>query len=226
VLSYKGAQFQSVTFSPDGARIAASSYTARAAFVWDLRERSKPPRRFYSDGMEDASWVAFSPDGNRLAEADSDRKVRVWNLNTNENPLVLYGHQAWVYSVTFSPDGNLLASASEDHTVRVWDLRQTHQPPIVIPGNHGAIHSVAFSPDGNLLAFANADGTVGLWPLWDNAADYLCTVVWRNLSWDEWQSYIGKDLPYERTCKNLPDGEGVPSEQNANDASSSRQVRR
>ena len=34
----------------------------------------------------------------------------------------------------------------------------------------------------------------------------------RNLSWQEWQTYVGKDIPYEKTIPSLPLGEGVPHE--------------
>jgi len=214
---------ESVAFSPDGMRLAAAS-AAKAALVWDLREPIKPALRLPSAGTETAFSIAFSPDGNLIALGDNDSTVHVWNLDTREG-LLLYGHEHVVWSVAFSPDGSLLASGSDDETVRIWDPRQPHQSPIVISVDHGRVESVAFSPYRNLLALANGDKTVGLWPLWDKAADYLCTVVWRNLSWDEWQSYLGKDIPYERTCPKLPDGEGVPSRQRAKAAASSRQAR-
>jgi hypothetical protein len=67
---------------------------------------------------------------------------------------------------------------------------------------------VAFSPDGEHLAAAGVG--IVVWPLWKAAADYLCTRVWRNLSMDEWNFYIGEGIPYERTCPNLPPGPGAP----------------
>jgi hypothetical protein len=36
-----------------------------------------------------------------------------------------------------------------------------------------------------------------------------CSMANRNLSLDEWHTYIGPGIPYRRTCPNLPDGEGV-----------------
>jgi hypothetical protein len=37
----------------------------------------------------------------------------------------------------------------------------------------------------------------------------VCTTVWRNLSLAEWQQFISHELPYERTCPNLPPVEGI-----------------
>jgi len=32
----------------------------------------------------------------------------------------------------------------------------------------------------------------------------VCERVWRNLTLAEWRQFMGPDLPYERTCPNLP----------------------
>jgi hypothetical protein len=38
----------------------------------------------------------------------------------------------------------------------------------------------------------------------------LCRIANRNLTFAEWQQYMGGDFRYHRTCFQLPDGEGVP----------------
>ena len=40
-------------------------------------------------------------------------------------------------------------------------------------------------------------------------ADLVCEKVQRNLSKKEWEWFMGADIPYERTCPNLPPGEGT-----------------
>jgi len=52
-------------------------------------------------------------------------------------------------------------------------------------------------------------GRLVVWRLWSEAADYLCSRVWRNLSINEWRLYTGESIPYERTCPKLPPGQGV-----------------
>ena len=64
--------------------------------------------------------VAFSPNGQRLASACQDRKVRLWNVSDGALLQTLSGHRFEVWSVAFSPDGRVLASGGADKTVRLW----------------------------------------------------------------------------------------------------------
>ena len=66
--------------------------------------------------------VSFSPDGNKLTSASSDKTIRIWNISTQLEEACLKGHLAGIRSFCFSPDGNLLASASSDKTIRIWNI--------------------------------------------------------------------------------------------------------
>lgn len=94
--------------------------------------------------------VAFSPDGKRLASADSDRKIRVWSVATGEELALLEGHVGAVTSLAFHPNGASLASGSRDGTVKIWDLA-TKMATRTLPKEQAIVLSVAFHPNGTRL---------------------------------------------------------------------------
>jgi WD40 repeat protein len=113
--------------------------------------------------------VAFSPDGQLVASASSDRTVRLWDAKTGAARRTLEGHSDSVKAVAFSPDGQLVASASYDRTVRLWDAK-TGAVRRTLEGHSNWVNAVVFSPDGQLVASASRDRTVRLWDAKTGAA--------------------------------------------------------
>ena len=66
--------------------------------------------------------VNFSPDGNLLASASTDRSIKLWNPSDATELISLTEHDGGVNTVQFSPDGSQLASGSDDNTVIIWGL--------------------------------------------------------------------------------------------------------
>ena len=57
-----------------------------------------------------AFWVAFSPDGKKLAVAGKDMAIGVYDWPSGQRRARLQGHTARIWCVAFSPDGRTLAS--------------------------------------------------------------------------------------------------------------------
>ncbi|QFZ15572.1 AAA-like domain-containing protein [Anabaena sp. YBS01] len=106
--------------------------------------------------------ATFSPDGQRILTASSDKTARLWDLQGRQIAK-FQGHESSVNSATFSPDGQRILTLSGDRTTRLWDLqgRQIAE----LQGHEGWVRSATFSPDGQRILTASVDETARLWDL-------------------------------------------------------------
>jgi hypothetical protein len=155
---------KSVSFSPDGARLATGS-ADKTAQLWHARTGA--PVLELKGHTLDVTSVSFSPDGTRLATGSWDDTARLWDARTGAPLLELKGHTNSVTSVSFSPDGTRLATGSLDKTARLWDAR-TGAPLLELKGHTIWVASVSFSPDGTRLASR----------MFDNKNTFWKTIVW------------------------------------------------
>ena len=127
------------------------------------------PKAINAQSGNDETLPIWSPDGKRFASASSDRTIRVCDVKTGSELLVLRGHEIEAMSVAFSPDGKRIVSGSKDETVRIWDA--TTGLELQALRVHGVVLGIAFSPNGNTLLTASETvrGTGCTIRLWDSA---------------------------------------------------------
>jgi WD40 repeat protein len=153
--------------------------------------------------------VALTADGQTLASsaarfnAGGQRPVALWSKLGDDPQEVLMdagsaAHaDAFFRSLAFSPDGHLLAGAG-DGGVQLWDVSQD----LRLGGRLGpSASTVAVSPDGSQVFAGEMNGMVQSYPATaDGWLKSLCSVVSRNLTTSEWNTYVGAGTPYQRQC--------------------------
>ena len=126
--------------------------------LWDFQLGKLLGGRTASAGI---NFIAFSPDGDRLAVATAQPDIEVWNTSQfvanapTTTAMKLHGHSDSVMGVSFSPDGQRLSSCGRDETVRVFDMTAGHEL-LVLEGGKGKENIVRFSADGKQLIRADA----------------------------------------------------------------------
>lgn len=102
--------------------------------------------------------IAHSPDGRHLAIGQSLRELRIYDAQTSELLIELFGHTGSITHVDWLHNERLL-SVSLDDTIRIWDLRRKEQIAVFDAPD---TTSARFLPDGSVLSL-----TGGRFRLWD-----------------------------------------------------------
>jgi WD40 repeat protein len=218
-----GGAVRNVAFSGDGATLAAACKDGKVR-LWDVATR-QPCGRPLVGQTGSVECLAFSPDSKKLAIGGKGGAIQLWDVTTPEpsesrlTTFKRYGgylsSRADVICLAFSPDSRTLASVSQEG-VTLWDIA-TRQPFVTSlgPGRGNTLTGLAFSPDGKTLALTLDPGrtlpadTIVYDVSLDSWKARACLIANRNLSREEWNRFMGPDLPYHCPCADLPDGRGV-----------------
>lgn len=153
--------------------------------------------------------AAFSPDGTRLATANSDGTVRLVEVNSGVELFRAEAFENRARYVAYSPDGRLFAAAGawDDATVRVWDV-ETGRERFVLNDLEQNISGLEFSSDGSLLA---ASGLGRAAPdedeIWQTTPQYVID-VWQTSNGEHVEKLVGATQEFF-TFAFSPDGESL-----------------
>jgi WD40 repeat protein len=199
-VSTGGMQIVSIDISSNGNYLAGVSSDGKV-LVWN-------PLKITDTFMPDPAGkvintVRFKPGENTLAIGYTDGYVELWDISSQKKISGIKAHTAKVNDIQFNNKYYQMATASGDKTLKIWDTRDLTIPPINFNDNGNFVMVIGFSPDGQLIisgTYENTNNLVGRPTLADILAQDVCSMLSRNLTADEWSTYVAKDIEYEKTC--------------------------
>jgi WD40 repeat protein len=201
-------QINSIDISSNGKYLAGVSRDGKV-IVWnqaDNNDNFKLP----TEGKE-ISVIRFKPDENILAIGDISGNVELYDVSTQKQISAVKAHTARINDIRFNPTLKQMATASNDGLMKLFnisDINDLTEPPVTISDNDDFVIIIQFSPEGDIIV----SGTYGKnspnknlvsRPTHvNNLVKDICTLVTRNMTQEEWNTYVGKEIPIEATCPN------------------------
>jgi WD40 repeat protein len=204
-------KLNNIVISPDGTMLAGAGNDG-SLFTWDIRNNYSE-KVLYKNPLKGGkpvglTAVAISED-KRIIVGDVEGLVKIIPIDNPTNIGLLSGHTSGIEQIVFNHGLTFMATTSDDKSVRLWNWKDpTRQQPIVLSGHADWVRTAVFSADDEqLLAgmHGNAEKTaetIHAWPTKiETMSGLLCDFLRRNLTDDEWVTYVDKDLKKEITCK-------------------------
>jgi WD40 repeat protein len=127
--------------------------------------------------------LEISSDGNRLASANMNGTIRIWDLKNGCLKFWLKGHDGIVSGLSFI-DNSTLISCGNDETIRKWNLESGECIQQWKAHNNYINYICSFN---SLIASASNDKTVALWKddetpiaIFDEHVDWVQTICFSN----------------------------------------------
>jgi WD40 repeat protein len=177
---------KTVPWSQDGRRLASASEDG-VVKVWDpatgkelgqFQYAARPPVRpdrpdLFADKTSRGPNLAWGPAGERLAVADDNGSINIWDVQARQVRLTLPGRQGPL-RLAWNPSGDRLAASCPDELpnpqgptafITIWDTN-TGQEVISLPGASGT-GPIAWSADGWRLTTSSISPRTGGAAVWD-----------------------------------------------------------
>lgn len=199
--------FEGETFSPawhlaisaNGDRLAAANNTNIMLLSTAKADGSPPPNTNTPWGI---SHLVFDPNQSDLVIFGKNGETAFWDGGGQQPPQEQPGNGFALRRELLGWNGALETDASSALYLSLSDTRSQQLIPAEIwPTGQNYVYGAAVDPSGDWAAVGMGDGWLAFWSLrlQDWMAD-ACRIANRELSEEEWRTYVGAEVPYQPVC--------------------------
>lgn len=205
-------KINAIDLSSDGKRIAGAGDNG-SLYIWDVTNNYAFTE--IKNLGRHLTAVTWHPKENLLIVGNDAGLLKIV-----QNGIVirnLPGHEGPIEQIKYNHAAGFFASASKDKTFRIWNVGNLNEPPIKLRDHVDWVWGITFSPDDEQVMIGlnssrqvirqgeiQTEESIRAYPTKiPTMANILCTeYIKRNMSQDEWNTYVGEDLTFENTCPN------------------------
>jgi WD40 repeat protein len=190
--------------SSDGNKLAGITVNGKV-LIWNVaKDFSESVYKIFEE-EDQITAMAFAPNGRDLIFGNKKGEIFFVALESGVIRSKWSWHISEIKQFVFCNSGTKMAVIDKSNTIRIWNLGEMNLLPILIKEN-SPIASMSFSPDEKqVLCATEKSNSVRVWPLsLEKMAKELCGSVKMNMTAEEWENYVSRELPYESTCADLP----------------------
>ncbi len=203
---------KSVAFVNNGKAIVTAQNDGTITF-WNLESISKPIQ-LYKSNQSKPLCLANNKIKNVLLAGLSDGTLLAINLNlkeiTNSKIKEYKVHVTALDNIVFNSNYSMIATSATDRSVKFYNFQSFFQDNSLIGSfteikdHNSNIKSLFFTKDNQLVASCE-DKTIRIWETSTSVlAENICKLLKTNMSEMDWKINVGEDIPYQKTCTNLP----------------------
>jgi hypothetical protein len=138
------------------------------------------------------------PDQSRIAVGYANGEMKLFDTNDNKKFINLTVSNSGVRFITIDSNSQLLATCSDDKVIKIYDLKNIERNPEYITEINQKILNLKFN--GTKLAAITTDNDLYILETNpENYANQIRKILVRNFTPDEWGTYIGERIRYEKT---------------------------
>jgi WD40 repeat protein len=152
--------------------------------------------------------VRFNPENNLLAVGDADGTVELWDISLRKKLSEVKAHGGQVNDIQFNTALKQMATSGSDKKLKIFNIKDPAdltEPPVTLADNSGFVLVMQFSADGQMIVSGESGGennVIGRPTHVDYLVSDICNTISRDMTQEEWNNYVAKDIPLEKTCQN------------------------